>query len=153
MPKRGDQGQYKLESREEATASFWARVTKSEGCWVWTGRIAEKGYGHFSNRHFMSARAHRIAYELEVGPVPEGMQLDHSKALGCTTRLCVRPDHLEPVSNKENVRRGQLTKLAADEVAQIRELVAQGTKQADVAALFNISQSQVSRIKNKRRWS
>lgn len=91
--------------RPELTLSFeerfWSKVEKTESCWLWIAYLNAKGYGVASVAG--TARlAHRIAYELTVGAVPEGLQLDHL----CRTRRCVRPDHLEPVTNKENQRRG-----------------------------------------------
>jgi DNA-binding XRE family transcriptional regulator len=67
-------------------------------CWVWLRNINEKGYGKIG----WKTRAHRAYYERFVGPIPEGMMLDHL----CRIRACVNPDHLEPVTNGENVRRG-----------------------------------------------
>lgn len=74
-----------------------------DGCWIWTG--ANNGglhpYGALKHdgRRLM---AHRILYELLVGPIPEGLVLDHL----CRNEKCVRPDHLEPVTIGENVLRG-----------------------------------------------
>jgi hypothetical protein len=71
------------------------------GCWLWTGCLTSKGYGHFGlNRR--AILAHRAAYELLVGPIPSGLELDHL----CRVRSCVNPAHLEPVTHAENVRRG-----------------------------------------------
>jgi hypothetical protein len=83
---------------------FWAKVEKKGhlGCWVWTGAINPKGYGTF-NTGETTTTAHRYAYELLVGPVPEEMQLDHI----CRVRACVRPTHLEVVTQSENVMRGK----------------------------------------------
>lgn len=83
--------------------SFWARVDKSpaSGCWHWTGRL-DRGYGTL-NFSYRKTRAHRISYLLAYGSVAEGMVLDHL----CRNRKCVNPDHLEAVSNKENILRGQ----------------------------------------------
>lgn len=80
---------------------FWARVEPDGDCWIWSGRLIETGYGRYGGR-----LAHRTAYEWLVGPVPEGLQLDHL----CRRRACCNPDHLEPVTLAENVRRGRLTK-------------------------------------------
>lgn len=71
------------------------------GCWLWTRYIDRSGYGRF-HRPTGSPLAHRYAYEEFVGPVPEGMQLDHL----CRVRRCVNPEHLEPVTPRENYARG-----------------------------------------------
>lgn len=88
-------------------ARFWAKVDKGDGngCWLWTGPRS-RGYGLFWCSRTL--RVHRIAYELLVGPIPEGLTLDHVKARGCTSRACVNPAHLEPVTNAENARRARL---------------------------------------------
>jgi hypothetical protein len=98
---------------------FWAKVRKTEGCWLWTDKPRKDGYGAlFVNGH--PVLAHRFAYELLVGPVPDGKGLDHVKARGCTNRHCVNPAHLEPVTTKENVLRGDgLTAHKARQVACI----------------------------------
>lgn len=94
--------------------SFWANVDKSGPgeCWLWTGRTNEQGYGRFS-LGFRDVMAHRMAYLLLVGPLPDGIVLDHVKARGCTNTGCVRviadengPAHLEPVTSRENTLRG-----------------------------------------------
>lgn len=71
------------------------------GCWVFTGAIANNGYGRIGIGPTVK-QAHRVAYELLVGPVPEGLDLDHL----CRVRACINPTHLEPVTRLENVRRG-----------------------------------------------
>jgi hypothetical protein len=86
---------------------FWRYVEKSPGCWVWTGVRDEKGYG----RHHVGRRlikAHRYAYELLVGPIPDGLVIDHL----CRNPSCVNPEHLEPVTSAENTRRGNSVKAA-----------------------------------------
>jgi hypothetical protein len=70
-------------------------------CWEWTGRRSSRGYGAFDLSARQSAPAHRVLYELLVGPIPAGLELDHL----CRVRHCVRPDHLEPVTHQENCRR------------------------------------------------
>lgn len=85
---------------------FWAKVNKTETCWLWTGAKIGKGYGMFwigptlRSEHF--SVAHRYAYQLLVGPIPHKKQLDHL----CRVKLCVNPKHLEPVTNRENCMRG-----------------------------------------------
>lgn len=72
-----------------------------DGCWPWVAARTSRGYGsvRVGDR---TQQAHRVLYELLVGPIPEGLQLDHL----CRNRSCVRPDHLEPVTCGENIRRG-----------------------------------------------
>ncbi|MFB7736235.1 HNH endonuclease [Streptomyces sp. NPDC056112] len=75
----------------------------SAKCIVWTASYTGSGYGGFWNGTRL-VRAHRFAYELLVGPIPEGLALDHL----CRVRRCVAPAHLEPVTPRENVLRGLL---------------------------------------------
>lgn len=80
---------------------LWERTTRSGACRVWTGSTTGFGYGHIAidGRNRMT---HRVAYELLVGPIPEGLELDHL----CRNRSCWNPSHLEPVTHAENVLRG-----------------------------------------------
>lgn len=80
---------------------FWSRVNKTNKCWLWTGNKNGKGYGQFSIKHVYYL-AHRVSYELIIGKIPGGLDLDHL----CRTPLCVRPSHLEPVTRLENSMRG-----------------------------------------------
>ena len=72
-------------------------------CWEWTAATGGKGYGYgwCSNDKRMKG-AHRLIWELLVGPIPEGLTLDHL----CRNKLCVNPDHLEPVTHQVNILRG-----------------------------------------------
>lgn len=92
---------------------FWTRVDKDGPvpehrpelgpCWIWTGAKAGSGYGECRPPGLgRDQGAHVIAYELLVGPIPEGMQLDHE----CRVHACVNPAHTEPVPHLENQRRG-----------------------------------------------
>lgn len=73
---------------------FWAQVEKTQTCWNWTGTVNVRiGYGYYGNR-----RAHRMAYTWPVGPIPEGLHIDHT----CFNRICVNPDHLRAVTQKQN---------------------------------------------------
>lgn len=74
-------------------------------CRVWTGACDPKGYGMINNGppEGKTVRAHRIAYTILVGPIPDGLELDHL----CRRRDCWNPDHLEPVTTAENSSRGR----------------------------------------------
>lgn len=77
------------------------RLTDRSGeCWLWTGRLDACGYGRITVAK-QAAKAHRVSYETFVGPIPDGLQIDHL----CRVRNCVRPDHLEPVTAKVNMER------------------------------------------------
>lgn len=95
---------------------FWSQVDKKPGgCWEWTGRTHAQGYGvfYFAKR---LVSAHRVSYELVVGPIPKGLELDHvchtndlqcNAGNQCPHRRCVNPAHLEPITHLENCRRGR----------------------------------------------
>lgn len=76
------------------------------GCFLWMGTLIWNGYSRFSygGRAFLG---HRFAYEISKGQIPTGLDLDHL----CRNRACVNPDHLEPVTRQENVRRGDLRRV------------------------------------------
>lgn len=76
-----------------------ARVDITDECWLWTGYL-NKGYGTIGVNG-KTREAYRVLYELVVGPVPDGLHLDHL----CRVRACVNPYHLEPVTHAENMRR------------------------------------------------
>lgn len=80
---------------------FWAKVDKTDTCWIWTASTDPGGYGCFQVDG-RSVKAHRWAFEILVGPIPFGLHIDHL----CRVRSCVNPDHLEPVTVAENVNRG-----------------------------------------------
>jgi hypothetical protein len=83
---------------------FWAKVEKTDACWLWTGSRNGRGYGLLNVATGASpVRAHRFSYELLVGTIPAGLQLDHL----CGVKACVNPAHLEPVTNEENSRRAR----------------------------------------------
>ena len=81
---------------------FWAKVNKTETCWLWTGRKNADGYGQFRPKG-KSVYVHRWAYELLIGPIPDGLTIDHL----CRVRNCVCAAHLEAVTNRENILRGE----------------------------------------------
>jgi hypothetical protein len=84
---------------------------------MWLGYLFHNGSGQVWNPASQrKERAHRFFYERHVGPIPEGLQIDHL----CRNRACVNPDHLEPVTAKENMHRSrQVTKISDEEYAEI----------------------------------
>lgn len=80
---------------------FWLKVEKTDECWHWQGHVSQLGYGQFT-MDGLTVLAHRFAYEDVVGPIPNGLVIDHL----CRVRDCVNPEHLEVVTQAENTRRG-----------------------------------------------
>ena len=117
-------------------------------CWVWRARIRDKsGYGCLTVDG-RTHSAHRVYYERANGPIVAGLHLDHL----CRVPLCVNPDHLEPVTCAENVRRGAATKLTRDQVREIYRRVHNGELQIALATEFGVCPSLISRIKLKKAW-
>lgn len=75
-----------------------AHTDRGDGCWIWTGGMSRGGYGAMGVDGRMLP-AHRVAYELEYGPIAPGLVIDHK----CFTHSCVRPDHLQSVTHKQNI--------------------------------------------------
>lgn len=87
-------------SQEKLHDRFWGKVDFEHECWVWAGTLRKDGYGVFWDRKLV--RAHRWSYQAEVGPILEGLVLDHL----CRISRCVNPHHLEAVTDRINVLRG-----------------------------------------------
>lgn len=86
---------------------LWPKVDRrgDDECWPWLASENGHGYGQFTvyiDGKMRARAAHRVVYQLLVGPIPEGLDLDHL----CRSRICVNPAHLEPVTRRENLLRG-----------------------------------------------
>lgn len=115
-------------------------------CWVWVGKKTASGYGLFSVKGRW-VRAHRWAYMTLVGPLVEGMQIDHL----CRNRACVNPSHLEQVTQQENIRRGR-----SGEAARQRNLAKthcpKGHEYSPENTFVSKSGSRSCRTCNRARW-
>lgn len=96
---------YGAKTIEVTLEEFERRVDKTDTCWLWKGCLV-RGYGQIGRKKdgkLVREYAHRVSYRLYKGRIPEGLVLDHL----CKNLICVRPDHLEPVTFLENLRRGK----------------------------------------------
>lgn len=146
--------------KSDAASRFWKKVEKTETCWIWTAR-KNGGYGHFGLDHKL-VRAHRFAWTLEHGDIPEGLSVLHS----CDNPSCVRPSHLFLGTQQDNVDdcikkgrkrvpRGEshhLAKLTAKQVHEIRERVSGGALQQDIAKVYGVTEMCISRIVRRKSW-
>ena len=145
-------------SDEEFPDHFWSRVqkgTQPDACWLWQGCRNRLGYGSVG-RYGKTFLAHRVAYEIAVGPIPEGLIVRHE----CDTPGCVRPDHLAVGTHTDNMRdmhaRGRQVnaqrrgaahgnaKLTDEQVQAIRAATG---RQKDIGEAFGVTQVYVSRIR------
>ncbi|MFJ4852417.1 HNH endonuclease signature motif containing protein [Streptomyces sp. NPDC088730] len=106
---------------QQYAARFEARVRRTDTCWIWTGAIDGYGYGKLKSNG-RGIRAHRLAHELFIGVIPEGLHVDHlchnsdedcAGGDSCQHRRCVNPAHLEAVTHRANLLRGKTIVAAA----------------------------------------
>jgi hypothetical protein len=140
---------------------FWAKVQKTDGCWLWTGGVGKKGYGLIGRggKKDGFVYVHRLSYEINVGPIPDGKMILHT----CDVRRCVRPNHLVPGTNLQNVQdmmsKGRHchgedrpeAKLTEADVVLVR-LSAGEVKQEEMADDLGVSQGTISDIVCGRTW-
>lgn len=88
-------------------------IDENTGCWRWQGVLNKKGYA--LKRIGKENGVHRISYKFFIGPIPEGLVIDHVLTRGCLYRDCINPNHLEPVTNEENWQRGKKPRLRQPE--------------------------------------
>lgn len=125
--------------------ALWALVVTPEGCWLWPTRNG-RGYGSFGRHAQGGGRAHRVVYEMIVGPIPEGLELDHA----CRNVSCVNPGHLEPVTHAVNMRRRRDLKLDEGKAQAIRE---SSESVSILTARYGISKSHVYAIRKGKAWA
>lgn len=115
-------------------------------CWIWPYSTNKDGYGHFQKDGVMKD-VYRWMYEQIKGPVPHGCELDHL----CRNRLCVNPEHLEPVSHAVNSRRGNRAKFTNEQVLEIRALQGKMT-QKEIGKKYGVSGSCIGYIHKGRNY-
>ncbi len=136
--------------------TFWSRVQKTKTCWLWTGTKNEQGYGLVKGSlRVTPRRAHRYLWAWVNGPIPEGVVIRHR----CDTPACVRPDHLEAGTPRENthdmLQRGRArngSALTPEAVRAIRAM-AEDRPQREVAEHFSLSRAAVCNIVNRKTWA
>jgi len=141
---RGEHTPYALGHSARSRAYYI--VNPITGCWIWQGTRDAGGYGRrWSRTEGRVQNAHVVFWEEIHGSVPEGLDLDHL----CRNRACVNPDHMEPVTRSENIRRGLGSKLTIDDARAIK---ASTRPLKDVAAQYGITMSMVSQIRRGVAW-
>lgn len=123
---------------------------QANGCILWQGAIGNHGYGNFSHDKTVHL-THRAAYEVFIGPIPDGMMVCHR----CDVKLCVNPDHLFLGTGADNMadcarKRRNARKLADEEVRQIRSIV--GTSHAQIARCYGVTDVMIRHIRMGTWW-
>jgi len=136
----------------------------TEGCWLWRGGVSgDPAYGAFRADKGTLYKAHRVSYELYVGPIPAGLLIRHT----CDVTLCCQPAHLEPgddaANNRDMMKRGRnrqpkgeaqaMAKLTDDAVREIRAAYASGqVSQQQLADHYGVYQTVISKVVLRRGW-
>lgn len=153
--KRREAGIPKRKTFEERFFDNLSPVPES-GCLIWLGFITKSGYGQISYKGKLT-RAHRVAWEVKFGEIPEGLHVLHK----CDVRCCVNPDHLFLGSHQENMRdkvnkgrhpvgsNSPISKLTDE---QVEVILTDTSGPTLLAAKFNVSPSTICDIRKKRSW-
>lgn len=136
---------------DEAIANrFWAKVRKGDGCWPWTHAKYTGGYGKFAIEHRRLEGAHRMAWMLTFGPIPDGLHVCHA----CDNRACCNPKHLfvgtSAANNIDARQKGRVVPqngaLTANQVASIKAATAAGEPMKAIARRLGVHRNTVRGI-------
>jgi len=151
-------------SDQRLVQRFWAKVSRSEGCWLWRASLSRSGYGQFAV-HRRPVPAHRVASALTHGAIPENLLICHT----CDNPVCVRPGHLFAGTHQDNSRdavakgrqsipprygeahpRAKLTAVAARAIVAYRQ---SGVSEASLAARYEVSRRTIYSVVKGEYWS
>lgn len=156
--------------RQLLVANFWMRVNKldPDDCWLWTGGRNHNGYGRIEMKcRALGIReqylAHVLSYELQVGEIPDGLELCHD----CDNPPCVNPKHLKPGTHLKNMQdskargrnfrpvgeRSGRSKLTAEKVVEIRRLAATGMSDPALGRMFGVHAQSIWCIRHRKSWA
>lgn len=145
---------------KDVSYRFWDKVEKTESCWLWRGALGRFGYGAV-HRSSGSRKAHRVAWELTKGPIPDALCVMHT----CDVPACVNPDHLRLGSYADNNadmaakgrarkigRRGPRNNAAKLTEPAVLEIIASTGSAREVAAIHGVCKKAVLDIRHGRTW-
>lgn len=136
--------------RQPTIDRFWDRVDQSGDCWEWARGRSKAGYGVVK---ILGVRqAHRVAYTLEVGPIPNGLLVCHH----CDNPPCCNPDHLfigtDADNSADSAKKLRSYKLHKNDVERVLNILRCGEKQQPIADYFDVCRNTISKIKNNTYW-
>lgn len=150
---------------QKTIARFWSKVRKTDKCWIWVGQMQPPSFKY--GRFMLKKRplfAHRVSWEINNGPIPEGLYVLHS----CDNPPCVNPSHLSVGTKKENSRqmvergrgRHQIyrgedhpnSKLSEENISDIRRLASDGMAKKEIGMRFGVSDTMVGYIVRRKSW-
>ena len=140
-------------NRGPAVERFWARVNKTDDCWLWTGAQI-KGYGDLRINTTARQLAHRFSWELHSGHIPQGLHVLHR----CDNPPCVRPDHLFLGTNNDNVMdmvvKGRAGKKLSPEIVVTirREYASSQISQRELAIKYGVSKTTMEKLLTWKTW-